>query len=85
MAAPGRDVIDLDAWWAVSVVADAAADLVLATPCGDRDDADALVAHVRWYVAELAKADDDLTDGLDYTARRLQARQEDLSLLAALA
>lgn len=80
-AAPRRNVIGFDAWWAFSVAADAAADAVLEMPCGDRHGAKALDAHAQWYAEELAKADDDLTDGFDYALRRLQARQADLSLL----
>jgi hypothetical protein len=48
VAAPGQDVIGFDAWWELSLVPDEAADTVLATPCGDRHGAAALVAHVRW-------------------------------------
>ncbi|TXM69972.1 hypothetical protein [Methylobacterium sp. WL120] len=81
LAAPGRDVLGFDAWWALRLPPDAAADTVLATPCGDRHGAAALVAHVRWYAEELELADENMTGGLDYAARRLQARGADLSLL----
>jgi hypothetical protein len=82
VAVPGRDVIGREAWRALDVASDAAADAVLEMPCGDKQGAAALVAHTRWYAEELAKADDSLTDGLGYALRPLQARQVDLSLLA---
>lgn len=54
---------------------------VLQAPCADQREAEAFADHVRWYVAELAAAGEDLTDGFDYEAQQLRARAGDLAVL----
>lgn len=80
IAAPSREECEREDWWSLRLAADEAACAVLGGPCADRAEVAALVEHARWYAAELAAADEDRTDTLDFDAKNLAARAGDLAV-----
>ena len=82
MATPRPEEIGWEAHFALIGAAGAAVEAVLQAPCAGQGEAEAFADHVRWYVAELAAAGEDLTDGFDYEAQQLRARAGDFGGVA---
>ncbi|KMO36657.1 hypothetical protein VQ02_14875, partial [Methylobacterium variabile] len=69
-----------DVRWDAEGEAREAAYAVQEAPCGSRADAEALRAHLRWFVPELERAD---LDGAQGFLEGLRARLADLEMLLA--